>query len=314
MKPSLEALATFVAVVEAGGLSPAARRLSLAKSVVSKRLADLEAAAGAELIRRTTRRNQPTEAGTAFYAHAKRILAELDTALEEAAGVEGELGGPFRVAVPLTFGRMFLAEIFFEFARTHPRVALTLDCDDRRIDIAGGGYDLGIRIGQLSDSALIARRLAPSRQLLVASPAYLDAHGAPAGIEDLQAHRCITYANAAMAHQWRFAGGSEGEGRSIAVRPVLTANSGEIMRGAAIAGLGVAPLPVFIVAEALRDGRLVRVLPHECLESGAIYAVWPPRSAPSRKLRAMVDLLAVRVPERLTAAGAWPDPERDCDQ
>lgn len=305
MKPSLEALSIFAAIVEAGGLSPAARRLNIAKSVVSKRLAELEEAAGTELIRRTTRHTQPTEAGTAFYARAKRILAELDAALEESACAEGTLRGPLRVAAPLTFARLYLAALFTEFAQEHPQVELTLDCDDRRIDIAGGGYDLAIRIGRLEDSALIARRLAPAPQVIVASPAYLDEHGTPTSVTDLPNHACIAYGNAPMAYQWRFEPREAASPAQVAtMRPRLTVNNGEIICEAAIAGLGLASLPLFIAAEALRDGRLVRVLPDEVLEGGAVYAVWPPRPALSRKLRTLLDLMAARLPQHLAAAGA----------
>lgn len=305
MKPKLEELSTFVAVYEAGGLTQAARRLNLAKSVVSKRLADLEAAAGTEFVRRSTRRSTPTEAGTAFYARAKRILAELDAALEDTAGAEGALRGPLRVAVPLTFGRLYLVDLFVEFAKAHPAIELILDCDDRLIDIRGGGYDLAIRIGELPDSALIARRLAPVPVLLVASPAYLAARGAPQCIEEIPAHDCIAYGNAAMAHQWSFAP-REGERvpRTVTVQPRLNVNNGEIIRDAAIAGLGLAILPLFMIGDALKDGRLVPVLAREMQSESAIHAIWPPRPAPSRKLRTLIDLLAQRVPQRLAAAGA----------
>lgn len=305
MKPKLEELSTFVAVYEAGGLSAAARRLNVAKSVVSKRLADLEAAAGAELIRRSTRRSQPTEAGAAFYARAKRILVELDAALEDAAGAEGPLRGPLRVAAPLTFGRLYLVDVFVEFAKAHPAVELILDCDDKLIDIRGGGYDLAIRIGVLSDSALIARRLAPAPALLVASPAYLAAHGVPQRIEELATHDCIAYGNAEMAHQWSFAPREGGKGpRIVTVHPRLNVNNGEIIRDAAIAGLGLAILPLFIAGDALTAGRLVPVLAGEIQSESAIHAVWPPRPSPSRKLRILIDLLARRLPQRLAAAGA----------
>lgn len=305
MKPSLEALSTFVAIVEAGGLSPAARRLNIAKSVASKRLAELEEAAGTELIRRTTRHSQPTEAGTAFYARAKRILSELDAALEESACAEGTLRGPLRVTAPLTFTRLYLGRIFSEFAVAHPEVELTLDCDDRRVDIASGGYDLAIRIGRLADSALIARRLAAAPVLLVASPAYLEAHGAPAAIDELPGHRCIAYGNAPMAHQWRFEPASAADQSAVVtLTPRLTINNGEIISDAAIAGLGIASLPLFIVAGALKDGRLVRVLPGAVPEGGAIHAVWPSRPALSRKLRTLLDLVAARLPQHLAAAGA----------
>lgn len=304
MKPTLDELSTFVAVFEAGGLTAAARRLNLTKSVVSKRLSDLEVTARTELIRRSTRRSQPTEAGAAFYASAKRILSELDTALEDAAGADGPLRGPLRVAAPITFGRLYLVDLFVEFAKAHPAVELILDCDDRLIDIRGGGYDLAIRIGELADSALIARRLAPAPVLLVASPAYLAARGTPQRIEDLSAHDCIAYGNAAMAHQWSFAPRKIDKApRTVTVHPRLNVNNGEIIRDAAIAGLGIAMLPLFMICGALKEGRLLPVLTGEVQSENAIHAIWPPGPAPSRKLRTLIDLLAVRVPQQLAAAG-----------
>lgn len=305
MKPTLDELIAFSTVYETGGLTKAARRLNLAKSVVSKRLADLEAKAGTELVRRSTRLVRPTEAGDAFYIHAKHILLELDTALEEVAGAEGPLRGSIRVAAPLTFGRLYLTDLFVEFAKAHPAVELVLDCDDKLVDIRGGGYDLAIRIGELPDSTLIARRLAPAPLLLVASPSYLSARGVPSRIEDLAGHDCIAYGNAAVAHQWSFAArGGDTRPRTVTVRPRLNVNNGEILRDAAIAGLGLAILPLFMIGDALRVGRLVPVLAGEVRSEAAIYAVWSPRPAPSRKLRILIDLLAARVPQLLAAAGA----------
>lgn len=305
MKPTLDELIAFSTVYETGGLTKAARRLNLAKSVVSKRLADLEAKAGTELVRRSTRLVRPTEAGDAFYVRAKHIILELDTALEEAAGAEGPLHGSLRVAAPLTFGRLYLTDLFVEFAKAHPAVELILDCDDKLIDIRGGGYDLAIRIGELSDSTLIARRLAPAPLLLVASPSYLAVRGTPSRIEELAGHDCIAYGNAAIAQQWSFAArGQDTRPRNVTVRPRLNVNNGEIIRDAAIAGLGLAMLPLFMIGNALTEGRLVPILQGDVRSEAAIYAIWPVRSAPSRKLRMLIDLLAVRVPQLLAAAGA----------
>lgn len=305
MRPSIDDLTTFVTIVEAGGLSAAARRLGLAKSVVSKRLAGLERIAGAELVRRTTRSAQANDAGLAFYARAKRIIAELDAALEESGGADGPLRGPLRIATPLSFGQLFLVDPIISFARDHPQIDLTLDCDDRRVDIRGGGYDLAIRIGQLTDSALIAKRIAPAPGVLVASPAYLARRGFPARIEDLGEHECIGYANAPSAHVWSFEAKKRGQtARGVSVTPRLNVNNGEIIREAAIAGLGIAALPLFMIADALASGALKAVLPQERLAESAIYAVWPPGGIQSRKVRALIDLLAERVPALLAAAGA----------
>lgn len=305
MRPSVEDLVTFAAIVEAGGLSAAARRLGLAKSVVSKRLADLERTAGSELVRRTTRSAQATDAGLAFYARAKRIIAEIDAALEESGGAGGPLRGPLRIAAPLSFGRLYLVDPIVSFAKDNPQVDLTLDCDDRRVDIRGGGYDLAIRIGQLTDSALIAKRIASAPGVLVASPAYLARRGAPTKIEDLSEHECIGYANAPSAHVWSFEPKKRGQAaRGISVQPRLNVNNGEVIREAAIAGLGIAVLPLFMIADVLASGALEVVLPQERPTSAAIYVVWPPGGAQSRKVRVLIDLLAERIPALLTEAGA----------
>ncbi|MDE2466529.1 MAG: LysR family transcriptional regulator [Alphaproteobacteria bacterium] len=306
MKPSLDAITTFIAIVEGGGVSPAARRLGIAKSVVSKRLAELESVAGAELIRRSSRASQPTDVGEAFYLRAKRIVAELDAALEESAADKGPLRGPIRVAAPLTFSRLYLSDLFIRFAADHPGVLLTLDCDDRRVDIRSGGYDLAIRIGRLSDSALIARKICTAALVLVASPEYVASTGEPKSIEELSQHKVLAYGNSAMPHQWRFDAGGEPV-RSITVEPRLTVNSTDVMLDAARAGLGVARLPLFCVAEALARGELVRLLPMLSLESGPISAVWLPDRPPSRRLRTLIELLAESIPQRLREIGALTD-------
>jgi DNA-binding transcriptional LysR family regulator len=215
------------------------------------------------------------------------------------------LRGPLRVAAPLTFSNLYLGRIFAAFAVAHPQVELTVDCDDSLIDIAGGGYDLAIRIGRLADSSLLARRLAPAPAVIVASPAYLEAHGTPKTIADLARHRSIAYGHMPMAHQWRFEGqGANAAAEIVTLRPQLTVNNGEMICDAAIAGLGLALLPLFIAGAALREGTLLRVLPNAVPESGAVYAVWPPGSTGSRKLRALLDLLAERLPRDLAASGA----------
>ncbi len=302
MEPKLEALATLVAVVEAGSLTAAAKRLGLAKSVVSKRLTDLEQAVGTELIRRSTRLARPTDAGLAFHRRAKKILAELDVAMEEAGGKDGPLRGPLRVAAPLTFGWLYLVGPLVAFAQANPEIELALDCDDKRVDIAQGGYDLAIRIGRLADSALLARKIAEAPGVLLASPTYLARRGAPTRLDDLESHECIAYANAPTIHHWSFV--EKGSERQVSVRPRVSVNSGEVILQAAIAGLGLAILPRFMVADALRDGRLVSLLPQTPPTGSAIYVLRPPGTELSRKVRALIDLLAAHIPPALKEAGA----------
>ncbi|MDC7684222.1 LysR substrate-binding domain-containing protein [Asticcacaulis sp. BYS171W] len=249
----MEGVAAFVAVTEAGSISEAARRLRLAKSVVSERLAELEREVSAPLIHRTTRRLSLTEDGAAFLDRAKRILDEARAATADLAERRGTLAGPLRLAAPVTFGRMHLAPALIPFLKQHPAIELQLDLDDRRVDIASEGYDAVLRHGPIVDSRLIVWRLATSRRLLVASPDYLEANGAPASLDDLSDHRGLFYANRGVA-DWRF--DTLDGSRIVRTDAALVTNNGDILLDAALGGLGIALLPSFIAGEAVRDGRL----------------------------------------------------------
>jgi DNA-binding transcriptional LysR family regulator len=284
----LDGIATFVAVAESGSISEAARRLHLSKSVVSDRLADLEQVLGAHLLHRTTRKLSLTEDGAAFLEKAARILRDVDEAAAEMAQRRGSLVGPLRISAPVTFGRMHLAPALMPFLQAHPGIELTLELDDRRVDVASQGYDGVVRHGALADSRLVAWTLASSRRQLVASPGYLERHGTPADAGDLQRHRGIFYTNRGVA-DWQFQQGDE----LLAVRAAhaLRVNNGDVMRDAAQAGLGIALLPSFITGAAIRSGALVVVdvgLP--ALEE-FIYVAHPEGQRPSAKLRAMADAL-----------------------
>src|SRR5690242_3480520 len=167
----LDGIAAFVAVAETGSITSAARRLRLSKSVVSERLAELERSLDARLVRRTTRKLSLTEDGAAFQERAGRILREVEAAAADLAERRGRLAGPLRLSAPVTFGRLHLGPALYPFLETHPRIALTLELDDRRIDAAAGGFDAVVRHGALGDSRLVAWSLAPSRRVLVAAPA-----------------------------------------------------------------------------------------------------------------------------------------------
>jgi len=292
-RPDLEGLAAFCAVVEAGGVAAAAQRLGLTKSAVSKRVSDLEATLGASLLTRTSRGLVLTEPGQAFYTRARRLLDDLDAAIEEIGGDDGPLTGALRIAAPMSFGRLHLAPALIAFASEHRDLALALDCDDRFVDIAGGGYDLAIRIGQLADSSLIAKKLARSPRVVAASPAYVAAHGAPERPEDLVHHACIWYANSTAVNLWRFAPETPGgDPLVVPVRGRLHVNNGEIIREAAIAGLGIIIQPLFMVSDALARGDLVRLLPDHPPTEDGVYALYPPGRNLSRKVRACLDHLA----------------------
>ncbi|MBS0375747.1 MAG: LysR family transcriptional regulator [Proteobacteria bacterium] len=288
----LDDIAAFTAVIETGSVSAAARRLGVAKSVVSKRVAELERELGATLLKRTPRSVVPNERGRTFYDRARAILAALDEATTAVQDPDGELRGLLRIAAPMTFGTMYLGGLLWPLLRSHPALEVAIDLDDRVVDLLGSGYDLGIRIGPLADSSLIGRKLADMPRVLCASPAYLERAGSPASLDELPRHDCIGYAHLAAGQVWSFqpARGST-EPRSVRVQSRFVANNGELMRGAAIAGLGLVLLPEFIVAQALRDGELVRVLPGCRPLPSAMHALYPRDRQGSPRVRAVVEQL-----------------------
>jgi len=298
MRYRLDDIEAFLAVVETSSVSAAARRLGLAKSVVSKRVSDLEAAIGAELLHRSSRKVVPTDSGQAFYHRARELVHQLEQAVDEAGEAEGELRGLLRIAVPMSFGTLHLMPLLAPLFTRHPKLNVALDLDDRKVDLAGGGFDLGIRIGRLADSALAARRLAISRRIVVCSPAYARAHGLPAEPEDLPRHECISYANTPALQQWTFQPTrSGGAARQVLVKGRIVANNGEAIREAAVAGLGLAVLPSFIVCDALREGRLIDAMPNERPLPDGIFAVYAKTRQPSRKVRAVIDHLVEAIGE-----------------
>jgi DNA-binding transcriptional LysR family regulator len=284
----LDGIAVFVAVAEAGSISAAARRLRLSKSVVSERLAELERSLGARLLQRTTRKLSLTEDGAAFRERAARILHEVEAAAADLAERRGTLAGPLRLSAPVTFGRLHLGPALYPFLAAHPRIALTLELDDRRVDAAADGFDAVVRHGVLGDSRLVAWALAPSRRVLVGAPAYLERRGMPASLAELEAHDGLFYANRGVA-DWRF----RQEGGAVQVRAGvrLSVNNGDMLCDAAEAGLGLALLPLFVVGPALRQGRLVRIAVGAEPEPEQIYIAHPQGRHPPAKLRALADHL-----------------------
>jgi DNA-binding transcriptional LysR family regulator len=284
----LDGIAAFVAVAEAGSISEAARRLRLAKSVVSERLSELEKSLGAPLLRRTTRNLSLTEDGTAFLARASRIMQEVADATTDLADRRGQLMGPLRLSAPVTFGRLHLGPALYPFLLANPAIELTLDLDDRRVDAAGDGYDGVIRHGPITESRLMAWRLATSLRVLVASPDYLARHGTPKSLADLDAHRGIFYTNRGV-DDWRFTGPEE----TVVVRAqvALRVNNGDMIRDAAIAGMGVALLPMFIAGAALKSGQLRKIdIGCQPVEE-FVFLAHPEGRNPSMKLRALADHL-----------------------
>ncbi len=280
----LEVLNTFVEVADSGGISAAARRLGLPKSIVSRRLQRLEQDLGAQLLARTTRGAALTEAGATLREHAVRAIAELEAA-RESVSPEGDVRGRLRIAAPLSFGATHLAPVLAELALRHPRLHVHTAYSDRFVDLVGEGFDAGIRVGFLSDSSLVARRIAPLRGMCVASPAYLAAHGAPATPEDLMQHECLLQGN----EPWRFIVG----GKTVSIRPQgrFKADNGSGLLAAALAGLGIAALPDFLADGPIAEGNLATVLADYSTPEAGIYVVRPPGGTAPRKVRALIDIL-----------------------
>ncbi|WEK42133.1 MAG: LysR family transcriptional regulator [Candidatus Sphingomonas colombiensis] len=283
----LEGVAAFVAVTDAGSISEAARRMGLAKSVVSERLAELERILGARLVQRTTRKLSLTEDGQAFLTHARTITREIEEAAAQLSERRGTLSGPLRIAGPVGFGVLHLGRALCSFLAAYPGVDLNLDLDDRFIDVAADGYDAVIRHGPIRDNRLIARRLCVSRRLLVASPAYLAIHGEPTSLDDLERARAVLYAN--RDSDWRFLT----EKGSTVVRPhaALRVNNGLVMRDAALAGIGIALLPSFFVHQELADGRLIQFDIGAEAEGAELYVAYPSNRGASAKVTVLVDWL-----------------------
>ncbi len=280
-----EDYALFVAVVEAGSLSGAGRRLRISPAMVSKRLARLEARLGAALAHRTTRRLQLTDVGQAFYEDVRRILEATRAAEARVAGRIGQPGGRLRVSAPTSFGRLHIAPHLKDFLDLYPRIELTLDLDDGFVDLFDERIDVAIRIAADPAGSLIIHRLAENRRILCAAPAYLAAHGPPASIAELDGHRLLA---AEQQLPWRLEG-PEGP-VSVDGTSAVRTNSSEVARELTVAGLGIALRSTWDIGPALRDGRLVRILPDVAGASDvAIYAVQPRGSEDAPNVRAFVD-------------------------
>ena len=280
-------LRTFLEVAEAGGLTPAARRLGLSKSIVSRQLNRLESGLGAQLLTRTTRGAVLTEAGATFREHAARVAAELDTA-GDAITPHGEVRGRLRIAAPLSFGPTHLAPVLADLALQHPQLHVHAAYSDRFVDLVAEGFDVGIRLGYLADSSLLARRIGPVRGRIVASPAYLERHGAPRTPDDLLEHEVLL----AQRAEWRLRDGDS----YVTIRPRarFSADNGQALLAAVLRGLGLSLLPDFLTGPYLQTGELVAVLEDYPAPEGGLYIVRPPGDHVPRKIRVLTDLLVER--------------------
>lgn len=281
------AIPVFVTVVECGSFAAAARRLDVSKSAVSKRITQLEADLGARLLHRTTRKLSLTEAGENYLVHAQEALSAARNAEDAVAQLQQAPQGLLRVNAPMSFGRLHIAPLVPDFLQRYPGISLEVVLDDRVADLVEGGFDIAIRAGTLLDSSLVARRLAPCRNVLCAAPSYLALHDMPVEPADLLKHNCLHYAYFSGGSEWTFTGPagpvSVGAGGNFQV------NNSEALREAIVGGVGIGRLPTFVAAADLAAGRLVKVLEDFQMPSQTVYAVFPERRHLPAKVRAFID-------------------------
>jgi DNA-binding transcriptional LysR family regulator len=294
MLDRLTGLEVFARVAGAGSLSAAARALGMSQTMVTKHIAALESRLGVKLFHRTTRRLSITEAGRNYLESSGRILAEIEAADAAVAADRVEPRGLLRLNAPVSFGTRQIAPLLAEFAQRHPRVTVELGLNDRLVDLVEEGWDLAIRIGNLSDSSLIARRIASCRIVVCAAPSYLKARGTPRTVASLADHNCLGYtlSQRTPIDRWVFGAGAD---VGVQTSGNLRANNGDALRAAAIAGQGIIHQPTFIVSDDIREGRLVALaLDQPTVELGGIYAVFLPDRHPAAKVRAFIDFIADR--------------------
>jgi DNA-binding transcriptional LysR family regulator len=307
-------MAVFAKIVATGSLSSAARDLGLSPAMVSRRLAALEARLGVRLVNRTTRSLSLTDEGANYYESCARVLAEIEDANAAVSAGRQEPRGTLRVALPAAFGNQYVAPLVPQFAARYPAVQLALSLSDRAVNLIEEGFDLAIRIAALEDSSLAARKLAPNRRVLCASPEYLRRQGAPREPADLREHNCLLASDFEGSWEYKDAGGKAG---TVRVSGRYVCDNWEVLREWALAGLGIALKSTWDVRRHLESGALLPLLPGYSFDSGvAIYAVYPHRRHLPAKTRAFIDFLAdsfgpepfwdrVVVKPRIKARSAW---------
>ena len=288
----LEDMGVFVRIVEAGGIGKAADQLGVAKSGVSRRLVALETRLGVTLINRTTRSSSLTSVGREYYERAVKLIGDISE-LDGLAADEGKsLEGQLRLAVPLSFGLCHLSPAIDEFASEHPGLSFNIDFSDRQVDLVEQGVDLAIRISELNDSSLQARRICPIRLLLCASPSYLERHGTPRKPEELKDHQVLGY-TLGSGHTIRLVN-PQGDEQLVHTSARMSANNGDFLRDMALADHGIAVLPTFIVWQSLASRELVPVLEQYTLPTISAWAVYPQTRYLSQRARQFIDFLVER--------------------
>ena len=286
----LTEMEAFATVVDQGGFTDAAKKMGISKSAVSKHVSSLEARLGARLLNRTTRRVSPTEIGLAYYDRARRVLNDAGEADSLVTSMQSAPSGLLRISVATDFGVNHLSPILGEFLQEFPDITVNMVLNNRYVELISEGFDMAIRIGELEDSTLRARKLTDTTKRMVGSPEYFKKYGRPQKIDDLNEHKLLHYSNQANNAVWKLTAPS-GEKRQVRTAGWLTVNDGQSLLNAAISGLGIAYLPSFLYAEALASGLVEEAIPELPIETQGIYAVYPPGRFTQPKVRAFIDFL-----------------------
>ena len=298
----LTEMEAFATVVDQGGFTDAAKKMGISKSAVSKHVSSLEARLGARLLNRTTRRVSPTEIGLAYYDRARRVLDDASEADALVTAMQSDPSGLLRISVATDFGVNHLSPILGTFLQEFPDITVNMVLNNRFVELISEGFDMAIRIGELEDSSLKARKLTETTKMMVGAPSYFEQYGRPQKIDDLNEHKLLHYGNQSNSSVWKLTAPS-GEKRQVRTAGWLTVNDGQSLLNAAISGLGIAYLPSFLYSEAVKNGQLQEAIPNLPLETQGIYAVYPPGRFTQPKVRAFIDFLAQEFSQK--GANGW---------
>lgn len=286
----LTEMEAFATVVDQGGFTDAAKKMGISKSAVSKHVSSLEARLGARLLNRTTRRVSPTEIGLAYYDRARRVLNDAGEADALVTSMQSAPSGLLRISVATDFGVNHLSPVLGDFLHEYPEITVNMVLNNRYVELISEGFDLAIRIGELEDSTLRARKLTETTKRMIGAPSYFQEYGRPQKIDDLNAHKLLHYSSQSSGNVWKLTAPS-GEKRQVRTAGWLSVNDGQSLLNAAISGLGIAYLPSFLYAEPLREGLVEEAIPDLPVERQGIYAVYPPGRFTQPKVRAFIDFL-----------------------
>lgn len=293
MKNRLDGMRVFAQVVEAKSFSAAADRLGISKSLVSRQVSALEASLSVKLLNRSTRRLSLTEAGSVLYEHSVRIVREAELAEQRLMQTQTEPAGLVKVTATPAFAVRHVLPALADFYQQYPKIRVQLSCSNRSLDLGDAGFDLGIRVSFNPDPDLVARKLAANRSVLCAAPAYIERHGKPRRIEDLQKHECILFSRLTSKNAWTFL--ADRRKVSVPVAGMFETDEMDAVRAAVAAGLGIGILPVYMVADALRQQQLVPLLrKFQVVPQSAIYLVYLPNRTLPNRVRALIDFLVAR--------------------